>query len=182
MATARSERSRDAIRGAAAELFTERGYANTSVRDIAALAEVDPALIIRYFGSKEELFIETMRGSAENALHLDGPIETLGERLVRHILDTDQTARATFLALVRASDTGKVGAVMRVAHEEGFVAPLLHHLEGPDAETRARLVAAMVGGLMYSLWIAQDEKLTGLSVDELVAAYVPALQVLIDGE
>jgi AcrR family transcriptional regulator len=179
--TAKSERSREAIRAAAAELFADRGYANTPVRDIAALAEVDAALVIRYFGSKEELFIETMRLEAEHAMNLDGPVDSLGERLVRYVLDAEAPVRTTFLALVRASDTGNVGTVMRVSHEEGFVAPLLEHLAGPNRETRARLVAAMIGGLMYSLWIAQDETLLAHSVDEIVATYAPALQLLIDG-
>jgi AcrR family transcriptional regulator len=180
MATAKGERSKDAIRAAAASLFAERGYSNTPVRDIAALAGVDPALVIRYFGSKEKLFIETMQRESGDMLHMNGPTQTLGERLVRGILVAGPQSRSTFLALVRASDTGNVGSVMRLSHEEGFVTPLLRHLGGPNAEVRARLVAAMIGGLMYSLWIAQDEKLSALSTDQLVAAYAPALQSLID--
>ena len=182
MATTKGERSKDAIRAAAGELFAVRGYSNTTIRDIAAKAEVDPALVIRYFGSKEKLFIETMQTDADDALALDGPVESLGERLVRTILQSEPQARSTFLALVRASDTGNVGTVMRVSHEQGFVAPLLTRLDGPDRETRARLAAAMIGGLMYSLWIAQDEQLLRLSTDEIVGAYAPALQVLIDGK
>ena len=181
MATAKGERSKESIRVAAGELFASRGYSNTTIRDIAATAEVDPALVIRHFGSKEKLFIETMQTGAASGLDLDGPLDSLGERLVRSILSAEPQVRSTFLALVRASDTGSVGTVMRVSHEQGFVEPLLAHLEGPGRETRARLAAAMIGGLMYSLWIAQDEKLQDLSTDELVAVYAPALQVLING-
>jgi AcrR family transcriptional regulator len=182
MATAKGERSRDAIRAAAARLFASRGYSNTTVRDIGADAEVDPALVIRHFGSKEKLFIETMQSEAGSALALEGPLDSLAERLVRNILTAEPQARSTFLAHVRASDTGNVGSVMRVSHEEGFVAPLLTRLEGPNRETRARLAAAMIGGLMYSLWIAQDAKLLSLTSDEIVAAYAPALQVLVGGK
>lgn len=182
MATAKGERSKESIRVAAARLFAVSGYSGTTVRDIAAAAEVDPALVIRYFGSKEKLFIETMQSEAGAALALDGPLESLGERLVRTILTTEPQVRSTFLALVRASDTGNVGTVMRVSHEQGFVAPLLGRLEGPDRETRARLAAAMIGGLMYSLWIAGDEQLQKLSLDEIVDAYAPPLQLLLDGK
>jgi hypothetical protein len=69
-----------------------------------------------------------------------------------------------------------------VLHEEGFVAPLLRHLEGDTRQTRARLVAAMVGGLMYSLWIAQDATLLAMTPEQIVDAYAPALQVLIGPE
>jgi AcrR family transcriptional regulator len=182
MATAKGARSRDAIRTAAAELFASRGYANTPVRDIAARAQVDPALVIRHFGSKEQLFIETMRFSEDDVLNLDGPIESLGQRIVEYVFSADDRIRTTFLALVRASDTGDVAVAMRVLHEEGFVAPLLRHLEGDTGQTRARLAAAMVGGLMYSLWIAQDATLLAMTPEQIVGAYAPALQVLIDQE
>jgi AcrR family transcriptional regulator len=182
MATAKGERSKESIRVAATELFANRGYSNTTVRDIASAAEVDPALVIRHFGSKEKLFLETMQTASAAGLDLDGPLATLGERLVRTILSAEPQVRSTFLALVRASDTGNVGTVMRVSHEQGFVEPLLAHLDGPGREVRARLAAAMIGGLMYSLWIAQDAKLQAMSVDELAVAYAPALQALLDGD
>lgn len=45
------------IRDAAIECFAEAGVAATSIRAIAARGEVSPALIIHYFGSKEDLRI-----------------------------------------------------------------------------------------------------------------------------
>jgi TetR/AcrR family transcriptional regulator, regulator of cefoperazone and chloramphenicol sensitivity len=44
-----------AIRIAAMELFAERGYAGVTVRQIAAVAGVSPALVIHHYGSKEKL-------------------------------------------------------------------------------------------------------------------------------
>jgi TetR/AcrR family transcriptional regulator, regulator of cefoperazone and chloramphenicol sensitivity len=44
-----------AIRIAAMELFAERGYAEVTVRQIAAAAGVSPALVIHHYGSKENL-------------------------------------------------------------------------------------------------------------------------------
>ena len=52
----KADRTRAAILAAAQKLFAGQGYELTTVRDIAAMAEIDPALVIRYFGSKEELF------------------------------------------------------------------------------------------------------------------------------
>ncbi len=47
---------RSLILNAAEELFAERGFDGTSVRDIAHLAGVNLAMISYYFGSKEKLF------------------------------------------------------------------------------------------------------------------------------
>lgn len=59
--------SRQRLLKAAQELFSERGFEATTTRQIAELAEVDAALIARYFGSKEKLYIA--------AVALDGPVD-----------------------------------------------------------------------------------------------------------
>lgn len=176
--TARGVATRATIEDAATRLFAERGYAGTSVRDIAGEAGVDPALVIRYFGSKEQLFLETMRLDGANPLE-EGPIETLGERFLESLLDTPDLARGRFLALLRASDGGERGSALRDAHDRAFVAPLLARLSGPDAPVRARLAASLVGGLLYTLWVVEDETLVNADRKELVAMYGGLLQRLI---
>ena len=52
----KADRTRAAILAAAQKLFAGQGYELTTVRDIAAIADIDPAMVIRYFGSKDELF------------------------------------------------------------------------------------------------------------------------------
>jgi AcrR family transcriptional regulator len=171
--------SKAAIHAAASDLFAENGYANTPVRDIAARAGVDPALVMRHFGTKELLFIETMRLDADAMLWFDPPLETLGERIVRFVLGTDPRIRSVYVALVRASDSGGVGSMLRTFHEEGFVAQLRDLLEGDDRDLRARLLAAQVGGLMYALWTVEDDGLAAADPDAIVALYAPGLQRLI---
>ncbi|CAN5488644.1 TetR family transcriptional regulator [soil metagenome] len=50
--------TRRALQEAANRLFEERGYATTTVRDIAAVAGVTERTFFRYFGSKEELLAD----------------------------------------------------------------------------------------------------------------------------
>ena len=56
----RRRRSRDdvelLIRSAARQLFAERGYAATTTREIARLADVSETLVFRYYGDKARLF------------------------------------------------------------------------------------------------------------------------------
>ena len=171
--------TKDAIWAAASRQFAERGYAGTSVRDIAAEAGVDAALVIRHWTSKENLFLETMRLElGDNAL-LDGPVETLGERFVAYVLTSDDRVRGVFIALLRASDAGDIGSRLRATHDAAFVEPLLGRLEGPDAELRARLAAALVGGLLYSLWVVGDDRLAAADPADVIRRYGALLQELI---
>ena len=178
MSNAARPHSRVAIRDAAVRLFAEQGYAATSVRDIAGSAGVDPALVIRHFGSKEGLFLDTMRLEFGD-LDLDGPLDTLGERLIRSLLDADDHVRGVYLALIRASDAGEISSSLRAAHEEGFVAPLAARLTGEDAALRARLAAALVGGLFYALWVVRDDALLATPHDVLAHRYGSVMRGLL---
>ena len=91
--TGRAQVTAQSIRLAATELFRRNGFGSTSVREIARLAGVDPALVIRHFGSKEELFLVTspVTGYFDDAF--DGPLETLGERLTEFVLNKADVSR-----------------------------------------------------------------------------------------
>lgn len=174
-----STATREAIRSAAAVMFRERGFARSGVRDIAAAAQTDPALVIRHFGSKELLFLETMHLTLDDEPLLDVPIEALGEKLVALLLTLDEPRRGIVQALVRGSSEPQIAERLRVTHEEAFVAPLRARLIGRDAELRARMAAAVVGGLLYALWVVGDEGLLATPPDELAVRYGAVLQPLL---
>ena len=52
--------TRSSILEAARRTFAEKGFDKASIRAIAAGAEVDPALVHHYFGTKEKLFLASM--------------------------------------------------------------------------------------------------------------------------
>jgi AcrR family transcriptional regulator len=56
--------ARAKILAAAEELFAARGFAGTSVRDIARSAAINPAMIHYYFGNKEGLYCEIIESAA----------------------------------------------------------------------------------------------------------------------
>ena len=86
-ATPKSIRTREAIEAAARELFAINGFERTTVRDIAARAQIDPSMVIRYFGSKDALFAK----AAKPDLHLPNldsvDPANIGEAMVLHFLE-----------------------------------------------------------------------------------------------
>ncbi|GIF12149.1 TetR/AcrR family transcriptional regulator [Actinoplanes teichomyceticus] len=94
--------TREEIRVAATRLFRERGYSRTSVRDIAALAEINPAPVIRHLGTKELLFLGTMQLTIDDEPLLAAPVTAFGERFIERLL-ADDDMRGVYLALVRGS-------------------------------------------------------------------------------
>lgn len=173
--------TRDAIGTAARRLFNRQGYAGTSVRQIAAAAGADPALVIRYFGSKERLFLETMPVEGRFDHVTNGPLEGLGRRLVASLLtESPELTFSIWRAMLRASDSDLVRERLVAAMEEMFIQPLAPRLVGPHAELRARLVAAQISGLLDAVAILGDARVTEASVDDLVALYGDAIQTLVD--
>jgi AcrR family transcriptional regulator len=144
--------TRDLIARHAQQLFDQHGYAGTSVRAIAAAAGIDPALVIRYFGSKEDLFLHVTGVSEQIVPELLGePRDTLGERLVAAVLAPERAGiRRTFVAMIRASDYDRVRARLRETTGRVFVDRLTQLLEGPDAPLRAQLIAAQLVGIVHN--------------------------------
>src|SRR5213592_3788115 len=98
----RSDATRAAILDAARERFAKDGYERATIRAIAADAGIDPAMVMRYYGSKEKLFA----AAAEFDLRLPDlaavPRGTVGSVLVGHFLDrweSDDSLQALLRAI-----------------------------------------------------------------------------------
>lgn len=75
-------RTRQLILQAAQLAFSQRGYTAAGVRDITAAAGVNPALVSRYFGSKENLFREALSNLLQAEIITSLPRERFGEAVV----------------------------------------------------------------------------------------------------
>ncbi|HEV7677579.1 MAG TPA: TetR/AcrR family transcriptional regulator C-terminal domain-containing protein [Candidatus Dormibacteraeota bacterium] len=71
------QRTRSALLDAAARLFGERGLADVSLTEIAAIADAFPSQVTYYFGSKEALFVEA---ACREVLHAASAVEAAGRR------------------------------------------------------------------------------------------------------
>jgi len=177
----RSAEVKQAIRDSATQLFATQGFAATGVREIAERAGVDPALVIRHFGSKAALFLGTMTLPGSWSHAIDGPLDETGERLAAFVFDHRRkvAASGTYAALIRASDNPEVRDELRTAVHRLLVAPLRHRLEGDDSSVRAQLVVTQITGLMNALWVTEDAEMLVDSRDAVIRLYGAAMQQLI---
>jgi len=173
--------TRQAILEAAKTCFMHEGYEQVGVREIAARAGVDPALVNRYFGSKVGLFSEAVASKFDLSHLLDGDRANLGERLARYVLQKQSTGADydPLVALLRSSSSDVCSGMLRNAILEGFVRPLAARLEGPDALLRAELVGSTLLGLLVHRTVIGGAE--AADNERMLALVAPALQRFIDG-
>jgi AcrR family transcriptional regulator len=182
-------RTRAAILDAARAAFAERGYDAVSVRAVARAAGVDPALVHRFFGSKEELFAAAMElpispGQLVPALLADG-VEDLGERLVRTFLELfDRPAAfAPFLALIRGAVSNEQAAALLREFLTREVLGRLAAAASPDRpELRASLAGSQVVGLAMARYVVRVPPLAGTDRETVVSCVGPTIQRYLTGE
>jgi AcrR family transcriptional regulator len=174
---------------AARAAFADRGFDGATVRDVAARAGVDPALVLHYFGSKQALFVAAMefpldiRAMVQRILA--GPPEQIGERVVRFVLEVwDAPAtRPVMLGIVRSATTDPVAAAMlRRVITEGPVLALATALDRPDAALRATLAGSQVVGLIMVRYVVGVEPLASAPEDVLVRTIGATIQRYLTGD
>lgn len=174
--------TRAGILEAARRRFTEEGYDGASLRDIAAEAGVDVALVARYFGSKEELFREVLTQDAPEDLFRGDPSE-VGLRLARMLViePRNDGKLDKLLMILRSTSAPKAAEVIRSNIQETFYGPLEGLIGGPDRLVRARLVAAVITGFAITRAIDENYLLTAQAGPELCERMAALLSGLLDG-
>jgi len=181
--------TRGRIVAAARAAFGERGYDGATIRDIAARAGVDTALIHHYFGTKQRLFVAAMEMPADFATVVprltDGPPDHLGERLARFVLELwdRPEMRPLLLGIVRSASTDPVAAAMlRRLLTEGPIVALTASLDRPEATLRASLAGSQLIGLLFARFVVGVEPLRSIDVETLVALVGPSIQRFLAGD
>lgn len=180
--------TRQNILDAARAEFAARGYENTSMRAIARTADVNPALLHHYFGTKDQLFLAALDFPLQPrdllAQVLAGDRDSVGERLVRFAfaLLENPAARERVLAVLRAAATNEqMTRLIRGFMVREVVGPIAAALAVPRPELRAELAMTQVVGLIMGRYLLEVEPLASAPVDELVPLLAPTLQRYLAG-
>ncbi|WP_436775052.1 TetR family transcriptional regulator [Yinghuangia sp. YIM S09857] len=176
-----AETTAAALLDAAAARFVRYGYENTSVRDIAADAGVNPALIYRYFGSKEKLFVKVVSRDRDPAAIVDGPLDELPDRSVTwfHNRPPAIAGEHPLALMLRSAGREGVADLMR-AQVRDTVGALAERLEGPEAELRAAMILALNVGMGALASVAGIDVLMDAPPDRLRAHLAAAMHPLVE--
>lgn len=177
--------SRDAVLAAAKQRFATEGYEKTTLRAIATDAHVDPSMVLYLFGSKEELFRESLRLILDPevlvaALTGDADDEPdIGTRMVRtylRIWETPDTAASMRAMLQSATSNTDANEAFRGFMQNYVLTAVSGVLGGGEqARLRAMLGASTLVGIAMLRYIIQVPPLTTLSPDEVVRLAAPTV-------
>ena len=123
MAEPQKRRTRNAaekqarIIAAAQVLFTEKGYSQTSVRDIAERAEVAAGLVIRHFESKLRLFEIALTETFTTTPMTSTPRDQFGRSLASVLLTKEGQVAFPVMIMLSLEDEDARQVAMKVVRE-----------------------------------------------------------------
>ena len=136
------QRTRQAILDAALELFAEKGFFGTSLRDVAAAVGVRESALYNYFAGKEALFEALLAAHLDSKAERLSPLTTAPTRDARTLLL--QVADATLASYaepreqqffrivmsdgVRLAKVGRINLLERMGHGRQQVSDLMKRL------------------------------------------------------
>lgn len=167
------------ILAAAREQFARAGFERATIRAIAADANIDPSMVMRYFGSKDQLFA----AAADFDLELPDLTaigrDQLGAALVDHFMNRWERDEV-LIVLLRASATNAEAAQrMRVMFASQLL-PMIAKINPDEPERRAALIATQTLGLALCRYVLQLPPIVTMPHDEAVAWLGPTVQRYLD--
>lgn len=177
-----AEATRAAILNAARERFARESYDDVGMRDIAGDVGVDAALVSRYFGSKEELFLTVLDSCANGRDLMEGERADFGRRVARDVIfeGGGEGKLKKLLIMLRSIGSAKAMELVQRTGSESFFDPFAAWIGGEDGAVRARLAAATIMGMAVSREITAGFGLTPAECERLADRMALILQSIID--
>jgi AcrR family transcriptional regulator len=172
-----AQASRQALLDAATALFDERGYEATTIRQIGQRAGVDAALIARYFGGKEGIYLATI--SQEGRPSLPGDLQEAFAAMLNR--GETQGIGPVPLGMVNPNLTDEMRQQLRDLMGERAVGPIADALAErgvPDARLRAELLVAMTTGIVLTRASGTLPRLAGAPLRRVLEILEPAVEAL----
>jgi AcrR family transcriptional regulator len=170
--------TRSAILAAARTQFANLGFDRTTLRAVAKEAGCDPVMVYRYFGNKNELFVEAVSLALQLPDLAGLPREAVVDRMFEHFFKVWEDD-PTFIGLLRASASSEEAVDAMKSFFMGSVLPQLRQvIDGASAE-RAAVAGSFIIGLAWSRYILRNPLLADLSRQAFLQLAKPAFEALL---
>jgi AcrR family transcriptional regulator len=174
-----SEQTKAAILAAAREQFAKSGFERATIRAIAADANIDPSMVMRYFGSKDQLFAAAADFDLELPDLSDVDRDQLGAALVDHFMSRWERDEV-LIVLLRASATNAEAAQRMRSMFASQLLPVIANINPDAPERRAALIATQTLGLALCRYVLQLPPIVDMPHDEAVSWLGPTVQRYLD--
>ncbi|MGZ5364548.1 MAG: TetR/AcrR family transcriptional regulator [Mycobacterium sp.] len=184
--------TRERILTSARELFARNGIDKTSIRSIAADADVDPALVHHYYGTKTQLFAAAIRIPID-PMQVIGPlqqipVEEIGYTLPLLLLPLwDSEMGKGFIATLRSILAGSDAwdtSLVRSFLQEVIAKEVGSRVDNPPGSgpIRVQFVASQLVGVVMARYILELDPFKSLPVEQIAETIAPNLQRYLTGE
>jgi AcrR family transcriptional regulator len=161
------------ILDAATQTFFSAGYDRTTIRAVAAAAEVDAGLVMHYFGSKQELYRRVIE--AAPVPELSGTPAEAAEQILAGIADRLTNAPVASLALFRSMLTNPEAASAASAGITRYEAQIAQAIPADDADLRAAIISAITIGITVSRHLIKSDELATANPAHIISLLRPCM-------
>jgi AcrR family transcriptional regulator len=175
-----SAETKEVILAAARQRFAESGYERATIRAIAADANIDPSMVMRYFGNKDQLFAAAADFDLQLPDFAAVEADQLGAQLVGYFMDRWERDEA-LVVLLRSSTTNAEAAQRMQQIFAGKLLPTIEKINADDAPRRTGLIATQMLGLALCRYVLRLPPVVAMSHDEVVAWLGPTIQRYLTG-
>ena len=174
-----SEETKAVILAAAKERFAKSGFERATIRAIAADANIDPSMVMRYFGNKDQLFAAAADLDLQIPDLSDVPRDQVGAALVDHFMNRWERDDALIVLLRSSATNAEAAQRMRMMFASQLL-PVVAKINPTAPERRAALIATQTLGLALCRYVLQLPPIVGMPHDEAVGWLGPTVQRYLD--
>jgi AcrR family transcriptional regulator len=169
-------RSEARILAAAAQIFLTAGYERTTIRAVASAAGVDAALVMHYFGSKQELFRQVIETAPVPSI--SGAPGQAAEQILASLADRLASEPTASLTLLRSMLTNPEAASAASVAAARYEAQIAQAIPASDASLRAAIISAITLGVMVSRHLIKSDELATADPAQVISLLRPCMTSL----
>jgi AcrR family transcriptional regulator len=171
-----SDETKAVILAAARERFGAVGFQAATIRAIAADAGIDPAMVMRYYTSKDKLFAAAAEFDLKFPDFAGTDRQQVGRALVRHFLERWEGDEALVILLRSSATNGEAGQRMQEIFGTQLQPLVASFVPASEAGVRAGLIATQILGMALCRFVLRLPPVVEMTTDEVVEWVGPTIQ------